>query len=122
MSCLQRLTNPPCCEADHRSISGLGGLGNAWPIFGAACSGWHDGCMTMENESLEEAARAVVDAQEALHAARRNLSGAMLAAYADGESVSRIAERTGRSTTDVWNVLAVRGITRGGNPSGPQLA
>ncbi|MFF8868473.1 hypothetical protein ACF08B_41410 [Streptomyces sp. NPDC015139] len=78
--------------------------------------------MTMENESLEAAARAVRDAQEALHAARRNLTRAVLAAYADGEPVSRIAERTGRTTTDVWNVLAVHGITRGGNLNGPQLA
>ncbi|WP_331751473.1 hypothetical protein OG215_39840 (plasmid) [Streptomyces globisporus] len=74
--------------------------------------------MTTGNESLEAAAQALRDAQEALHAARRYLSEATLDAYADGESVSRIAERTGRTSTDVWNVLAVYGITRGTRFSG----
>ncbi|MET7458641.1 hypothetical protein ABZT03_43975 [Streptomyces sp. NPDC005574] len=78
--------------------------------------------MTTEDESLEAAARALRDAQEALHAARRNLTVATLAAWAGGEPVSRIAERTGRTTTDVWNILAVHGITRGIHFNGPQRA
>ncbi|MFI9824375.1 hypothetical protein ACIHFC_28575 [Streptomyces sp. NPDC052013] len=35
----------------------------------------------------------------------------LLDAYANGEPVGRIAERTGQSTTTVWNTLAVHGIT-----------
>ncbi|MFD5513807.1 hypothetical protein ACFWIB_39660 [Streptomyces sp. NPDC127051] len=68
--------------------------------------------MASENKSLEAAAQGLQDTQEALHAARRNLTEATLDAYTDGESVSRIAERTGRTTTEVWNTLAVHGITR----------
>ncbi|MEU2835302.1 hypothetical protein ABZ667_43155 [Streptomyces lavendulae] len=73
--------------------------------------------MTSENDSLEAAARHLQDAQEALRAARRNLSEATLHAYANGEPVTRIAERTGRTTTEVWNTLAVHGITRGTHPT-----
>jgi methylphosphotriester-DNA--protein-cysteine methyltransferase len=68
--------------------------------------------MTAENESLEAAAQALHQAQEALHAARRNLTEAILNAYANGEPVSQIARRTGHTSTDVWNTLAVHGITR----------
>ncbi|MFE2553645.1 hypothetical protein ACFXGI_34710 [Streptomyces sp. NPDC059355] len=68
--------------------------------------------MTSENDSLETAAQGLQDAQDALHAARRNLTEATLNAYASGETVARIAERTGRTTTDIWNTLAVHGITR----------
>ncbi|MFD5514133.1 hypothetical protein ACFWIB_41560 [Streptomyces sp. NPDC127051] len=69
--------------------------------------------MTRENDSLEAAARGLQDAQDALHAARRNLTEATLDAYASGEPVARIAERTGRTITEVWNSLAVHGVTRG---------
>ncbi|MEU3048077.1 MULTISPECIES: hypothetical protein [unclassified Streptomyces] len=45
----------------------------------------------------------------ALHAARRKLAEAAL--DANGEPVGRIAERTGQSTTTVWNTLAAHDIT-----------
>ncbi|MFI9825565.1 hypothetical protein ACIHFC_34825 [Streptomyces sp. NPDC052013] len=48
----------------------------------------------------------------ALHGARRKLTEAILHAYANGEAFSRIAKRTGHTSTDVWNTLAVHGITR----------
>ncbi|MGW6413543.1 hypothetical protein ACWF95_42130 [Streptomyces vinaceus] len=67
--------------------------------------------MSSDNDSLEVAARGLRDAQEALHAARRNLAEATLNAYANGENVARIAERTGRTSTEVWNTLAVHGIS-----------
>lgn len=65
----------------------------------------------MSEDALEAAQREYQSAQEALHAARLKLAAAVLAAYANGEPVSRIAERTGQSTTSVWNTLAVHGIT-----------
>ncbi|MCY0932403.1 hypothetical protein OTB20_40920 [Streptomyces sp. H27-H1] len=72
------------------------------------------------NDSLEVAAQNLRDALEALHTARRNLTQATLTAYANGEPVTRIAERTGR--TETWNTLAVHGITRGTHLNGsPQL-
>ncbi|MFD9622367.1 hypothetical protein ACFWB2_34700 [Streptomyces virginiae] len=60
---------------------------------------------------MEAAHQAYQSAQEALHAARRKLAEAVLGAHADGESVGRIPERTGQSTTTVWNTLAAHGIT-----------
>ncbi|MFK0239044.1 hypothetical protein [Streptomyces vinaceus] len=74
--------------------------------------------MTSENDPLEVAARDLQDAQEALYTARRSLADAILMAYANGESVSRIAERTGRTTIEVWNTLAVHGISRGTHLNG----
>lgn len=65
----------------------------------------------MSEDALEAAQREYQSAQEALHAARRKLAAAVLAAYANGEPIGRIAERTGQSTTSVWNTLAVHGIT-----------
>jgi hypothetical protein len=65
----------------------------------------------MSEDALAAAQRAYQSAQEALHAARRKLSEAVLDAYANGEPVGRIAERTGQSTTNIWNTLAVHGIT-----------
>ena len=65
----------------------------------------------MSEDALEAAQRQYQSAQEALHAARRKLAAAVLDAYAHGEPVGRIAERTGQSTTSVWNSLAVHGIT-----------
>ncbi|MFE0582777.1 hypothetical protein [Streptomyces sp. NPDC058874] len=47
----------------------------------------------------------------ALHAARRKLAEAALDAYANGEPVGRIAERTGQSTTTVWNTLSAHDTT-----------
>lgn len=79
-----------------------------------------DKSMTSENDPLEAAARDLQDAQEALHAARRNLAKVTLNAYAGGEPVTRIAERTGRTTTEVWNTLAVHNITRGTHLNGSQ--
>ncbi|MCX4784592.1 hypothetical protein [Streptomyces sp. NBC_01264] len=58
------------------------------------------------DDSLEAADQTLRQAQEALHAARRNLAAAVLDAYANGETVVRIAERTGRTATEVWNTLA----------------
>ncbi|KPI17724.1 hypothetical protein OV450_8017 [Actinobacteria bacterium OV450] len=74
--------------------------------------------MASEDNSLEAAAQGLQDAQEALHAARRSLTKATLNAYAGGEPVYRIAERTGRTTTEVWNTLAVHAITRSTHLSG----
>jgi hypothetical protein len=65
----------------------------------------------MSEDVLEAAQREYQSAQEALHAARRKLTAAVLDAYANGERVGRIAERTGQSTTSVWNTLAVHSIT-----------
>ncbi|MGW2583881.1 hypothetical protein ACWCYZ_21535 [Streptomyces virginiae] len=65
----------------------------------------------MSEDALEAAQRAYQSAQDALHTARRELSEAVLDAYANGEPVGRIAERTGQSTASVWNTLAVHGIT-----------
>ncbi|MEF9912848.1 hypothetical protein RJT17_22090 [Streptomyces sp. P5-A9] len=65
----------------------------------------------MSEDALEAAQRAYQSAQEALHTARRKLAQAILDAYANGEPVGRIALRTGQSTTNVWNTLAVHGIT-----------
>lgn len=73
---------------------------------------WHDDGMSSEEDPLEAAVQALRDAQEALHTARRNLSEATANAYANGESVDRIAERTGRTTIEVWNTLAAMGIPR----------
>ncbi|MFF2205194.1 hypothetical protein [Streptomyces sp. NPDC058145] len=60
---------------------------------------------------MEAAQRQYQSAQIALHTARRKLAAAVLDAYANGEPVGRIAERSGQSTTSVWNTLAVHGIT-----------
>lgn len=65
----------------------------------------------MSEDALEAAHQAYQSAQEALHAARRKLAEAVLDAYANGEPVGRIAERTGQSTTTVWNTLAAHDIT-----------
>lgn len=65
----------------------------------------------MSEDALEAAQQAYQAAQEALHAARRKLNDAILDAYANGEPTGRIAERTGQSTTSIWNTLAVHGIT-----------
>ncbi|MFE1521559.1 helix-turn-helix domain-containing protein [[Kitasatospora] papulosa] len=65
----------------------------------------------MSEDALEAAQRAYQSAQEALHTARRKLAEAVLDAYTNGEPIRRIAERTGQSTTNIWNTLAVHGIT-----------
>ncbi|MFE3866428.1 hypothetical protein ACFXPT_39585 [Streptomyces goshikiensis] len=65
----------------------------------------------MSENALEAAQRAYQSAQEALHTARRKLAEAVLDAYANGEPVGRIGERTGQSAAGVWNTLAVHGIT-----------
>ncbi|WP_420082967.1 hypothetical protein ACN6AT_39495 (plasmid) [Streptomyces sp. JL4002] len=68
--------------------------------------------MNHSDDSLEAAVQALRDAQEALHTARRNLTQAVLNAYNNGETPARIAERTGRTTTEIWNTLNTHGITR----------
>lgn len=65
----------------------------------------------MSEDALEAAQREYQSAQETLHTARRKLAAAVVDAYASGEPVGRIAERTGQSTTAVWNTLAAHGIT-----------
>lgn len=65
-----------------------------------------------DEDRLEAAHQAFLAAREALHIARRDMAGAVVAAYGNGVPLSRIAERTGQSTTSVWNTLAVHGITR----------
>lgn len=65
----------------------------------------------MSEDAREAAHQAYQSAQEALHVARRKLAEAVLDAYANGEPVGRIAERTGRSTTPVRNTLAAHDIT-----------
>lgn len=62
---------------------------------------------------LEAAAAAVREAQEGLYAARRRLTAAVVAAYGEGEPVARIAERTGRTVTDVQNTVTAAGAFRG---------
>ncbi|MFE5828032.1 hypothetical protein ACFQ7B_40705 [Streptomyces erythrochromogenes] len=68
--------------------------------------------MNSSDDSLEAAVQALRDAQEALHTARRNLTAAILNAYTSGETPARIADRTGRTTTEIWNTLNANGITR----------
>ncbi|WP_420082963.1 hypothetical protein ACN6AT_39420 (plasmid) [Streptomyces sp. JL4002] len=65
----------------------------------------------MSEDALEAAKQAYQSAQEALHAALRALNDAVLTAYANGEPVGRIAERTGQSPTSIRNTLAAHGIT-----------
>uniref|UniRef100_UPI003F4952FC hypothetical protein n=1 Tax=Streptomyces sp. CA-141956 TaxID=3240051 RepID=UPI003F4952FC len=65
----------------------------------------------MSEDALEAAQRAYQLAQDSLHTARRKLSEAVLDSYANGEPVGRIAERTGQSTANIWNTLAVHGFT-----------
>ncbi|MGW1046767.1 hypothetical protein [Streptomyces sp. NPDC002547] len=60
-----------------------------------------------DNISLEDAAAAVAAAQEALHAARRDLAAAINTARRAGEPVPRIAQRTGLDAVTVRNILAV---------------
>ncbi|MFD8394913.1 hypothetical protein ACFV2N_38425 [Streptomyces sp. NPDC059680] len=72
----------------------------------------------MSDDALEAAHQALLTAQEAVHTARRELANAVLNAYANGEPVIRIAERAGLSITDIWNTLAVHGITRGTRVNG----
>lgn len=68
--------------------------------------------MTSEDKTLESATAAVRTAQEALYAARRYLNTAISTAYLRGESAARIAERTGKDTTEIRNLLAATQTTR----------
>lgn len=68
--------------------------------------------MTSEENTLETAAGALRDAQDAVRTARRNLTAAIVAAYRAGESAARIAERTGKSVTEIRNLLAATQTTR----------
>ncbi|PWI04538.1 hypothetical protein DIZ27_44760 [Streptomyces sp. NWU339] len=62
--------------------------------------------MTSEDNDLEAAAAALREAQAAVHAARRQLTAAVVAAYQAGQSAARIAERTGTSIIEIRNLLA----------------
>jgi hypothetical protein len=68
--------------------------------------------MTSEEHTLEMAAQALHDAQEAVHAARRNLTAAIVAAYQGGEPAARIAIRTGKDIIEIRNLLAAAQATR----------
>lgn len=70
--------------------------------------------MTDEENALETAVAAVHEAQEAVHAARRNLTAAIVAAYRSGEPAARIAIRTGKDITDIRNLLAATQASRRG--------
>ncbi|MET8788363.1 hypothetical protein [Streptomyces sp. NPDC004589] len=60
-----------------------------------------------DGTSLEDVAAGVTAAQKALYAARRDLAAAINAARQAGETVQRIAQRTGLDTVTVRNILAV---------------
>jgi DNA-directed RNA polymerase specialized sigma24 family protein len=68
--------------------------------------------MTSQETTLETATTALRDAQEALRAARRDLTAAITTAYLAGEPAARIAERTGQHVTDIRNLLAATQATR----------
>ncbi|MFF3061462.1 hypothetical protein [Streptomyces sp. NPDC057909] len=68
--------------------------------------------MTSDDITLEAAVAALHDAEQALRAARRNLTAAIAAAYRSGEPVARIAERTGSDVIAVRNTLAAAGASR----------
>lgn len=68
--------------------------------------------MTSEDNTLETTARALHDAQEAVHAARRNLTAAIVAAYQNGEPAAQIARRTGRDVIEIRNLLVAAQATR----------
>jgi hypothetical protein len=76
--------------------------------------------MTREEHTLETAARALHDAQEAVHAARRNLTAAIVAAYQGGEPAARIAMRTGKDITGIRNLLAAARASRRRYPQPPK--
>ncbi|WP_371666560.1 hypothetical protein OG985_46825 [Streptomyces sp. NBC_00289] len=68
--------------------------------------------MASEENTLEAAAQALHDAQEAVHVARRNLTAAIVAAYQSGEPAAQIAMRTGRDVIGIRNLLAAAQATR----------
>lgn len=59
--------------------------------------------------ALEDAAAAVRQAEQAVRAARRQLSAAIVAAYHSGEPVASIAARTGEHPYQIRNVLNAAG-------------
>ncbi|WP_370252322.1 hypothetical protein [Streptomyces sp. V4I8] len=68
--------------------------------------------MASENNDLEMAAVALHEAQTAVHAARRQLTAAVVSAYRAGAPVARIAERAGMNVVEVRNLLAATGASR----------
>lgn len=68
--------------------------------------------MTSEENVLEAAAAELAAVQEALVAARRNLTMAIVAACRDGVPTAPIAGRAGVSVTEVRNILAATGTSR----------
>ncbi|MDT0468811.1 hypothetical protein [Streptomyces gibsoniae] len=70
--------------------------------------------MTSEENTLETAVAALHAAQEAVHAARRILTAAIVAAYRAGEPVAGISERTGQDITSIRNLLAASRSSRQG--------
>ncbi|MFD8394915.1 hypothetical protein ACFV2N_38440 [Streptomyces sp. NPDC059680] len=70
--------------------------------------------MTNEENTLETAAAALRAAQEAVHTARRGLTTAIVTAYRAGEPVPRIAERTGKTTIEIRNLLTATKTSRHG--------
>jgi multidrug resistance efflux pump len=69
--------------------------------------GGHDG-----QDTLEEAAAALREAEQAVRVARRKLSAAVVAAYRSGEPVAQIASRTGKDVYEIRNLLAATGTSR----------
>ncbi|MFI1184162.1 hypothetical protein ACH4UT_32095 [Streptomyces sp. NPDC020799] len=67
--------------------------------------------MTSEENTLETAAAALREAQEAVHIARRKLTTEIVSAYRAGEPVACIAERTGMSIIEIRNLLAAAGAS-----------
>lgn len=68
--------------------------------------------MESEDMTLEAAAAALREAQEAVHAVRRELTAAIVTAYQAGEPAARIAERTGTSVIEIRNLLAATQTSR----------
>ncbi|MHB9849115.1 hypothetical protein ACSYGO_07725 [Streptomyces krungchingensis] len=70
--------------------------------------------MTSEENTLEAAVAALHTVQEAVHAARRGLTAAIVAAPRAAEPAARIAERTGQDVTNIRNLLAATRPSRRG--------
>ncbi|MFJ2008616.1 hypothetical protein [Streptomyces chartreusis] len=60
--------------------------------------------------ALEDAAAAVLQAEQAVRAARKQLRAAIVAAYQNGEPVASIAARTGEQPHQIRNLLDATGV------------
>ncbi|MGW6262630.1 hypothetical protein [Streptomyces sp. NPDC055085] len=66
--------------------------------------------MTDEEDVLKRAVIQLQAAEAAVIEARRNLTAAIAAERCAGVSVSNLAARTGKSRTDIRNLLSVMGL------------